>query len=144
MANKLLFHFQSSNDQNGIESFIKHLKQQCPEASFVNCLYCMEHTEIYNNHIISFLQASKAGVWVEHPIHIKESLGMIRGKNDKVDAQRIALYAYKNREEARLWTPKREVIQQLDGWPLPSVDGHPQPLGKSPQNSDRRCGSNLL
>ena len=39
---------------------------------------------------------------------------MIRGKNDKVDAQRIALYAYKNREEARLWTPKREVIQKLD------------------------------
>lgn len=51
---------------------------------------------------------------VEHPIHIKESLGMIRGKNDKVDAQRIALYAYKNREEVRLWTPKREAIQQLD------------------------------
>lgn len=114
VANKLLFHYQSSNDKKGIESFIKHLKQQCPKACFVNSLYCMEHTGIYNNHIISFLQTSKASIWVEHPIHIKESLGLIRGKNDKVDAQRIALYAYKNREEARLWTPKREVIQQLD------------------------------
>lgn len=114
VANKLLFHYQSSNDQNGIENFIKHLKQQCPEASFDNSLYCMEHTGIYNNHILSLLHVNKANVWVEHPIHIKESLGMIRGKNDKVDAQRIALYAYKNREEARLWTPKREVIQQLD------------------------------
>lgn len=114
VANKLLFHYQSSNDQNGIESFIKHLKQQCPEASFSNSLYCMEHTGIYNNHILSLLHVNKANVWIEHPIHIKESLGMIRGKNDKVDAQRIALYAYKNREEARLWTPKREVIQQLD------------------------------
>ena len=48
---------------------------------------------IYNNHILSLLQTKKARIWVEHPIHIKESLGMIRGKNDKVDAQRIALYA---------------------------------------------------
>lgn len=72
---------------------------------------------IYNNHILRLLQTNKAHIWVEHPIHIKESLGMIRGKNDKVDAQRIALYAYKNREEVRLWTPKREVIQQLDGSP---------------------------
>jgi transposase len=44
---------------------------------------------------------------------------MIRGKNDKVDAQPvrrcgIALYAYKNRDEVRVWTPKREVIQKLD------------------------------
>jgi len=43
-ANKLLFHYQSSNDQKGIKSFIKHLMQQCPEASFDNSLYCMEHT----------------------------------------------------------------------------------------------------
>ncbi|MCC5610874.1 IS110 family transposase [Nostoc sp. CHAB 5834] len=114
VANKLLFHHQSSNDKKGIESFVKRLRQQCPEADFDNSLYCMEHTGIYNNHIISLLQISKASIWVEHPIYIKESLGMIRGKNDKVDAQRIALYAYKNRDEVRLWTPKREVIQQLD------------------------------
>ena len=39
---------------------------------------------------------------------------MVRGKTDKVDAQRIGLYAYKNREEARLWTPPRPVMAQLD------------------------------
>lgn len=114
VANRLLFHYQSSNDPKGIKSFIKLLMQQCPESSFENSLYCMEHTGIYNNQILSLLQINMAHIWVEHPIHIKESLGMIRGKNDKVDAQRIALYAYKNREEVRLWTPKREVIQQLD------------------------------
>lgn len=31
-----------------------------------------------------------------------------------VDAQRIASYAYKNRDEVRLWEPKRKVIQKLD------------------------------
>lgn len=39
---------------------------------------------------------------------------MVRGKNDKVDAQRIATYAYKNRDEVRLWVPKRDIIQKLD------------------------------
>lgn len=69
---------------------------------------------IYNNHLLNFLHLKQAKVWLEHPIHIKDSLGMIRGKNDKVDAQRIATYAYKNRDEVRLWTPKRDVIQKLD------------------------------
>jgi transposase len=119
IAGKLLFHYQSPNDQKGIESFVSHLKQQYPQASFSNSLYCMEHTGIYNNHLLNFFQHQQASLWLEHPIHIKESLGMVRGKNDKVDAQPvrrcgIALYAYKNREAVRLWTPKREVIQQLD------------------------------
>lgn len=74
---------------------------------------------IYNNHIVNFLHTKKANIWtvrrvVEHPINIKNSLGMIRGKNDKMDAQRIAVYAYKNRDEAHLWTPKRDVILKLD------------------------------
>ena len=131
IGGKLLFHYQSPNDAKGIESFVSQLQQQHPLASFSNSLYCMEHKGIYNNHLLNFSQHKQVNLWVEHPIHIKESLGMIRGKNDKVDAQRIALYAYKNREEARLWTPKREVIQQLDGWPLPSVNSHPQSAGQS-------------
>ena len=114
VAKKLLFHYQSTNDKAGIKSFVKHLKSQCPDADFTNSLYCMEHTGIYNNHLLNYLHSKKAKIWLEHPIHIKDSLGMIRGKNDKIDAQRIANYAYKNRDEVRLWMPKRDVIQKLD------------------------------
>lgn len=114
ITSKLSFHFQSSNDKTGIESFLKKLKEQCPDANFSNSLYCMEHTGIYNNHIVNFLHTKIANIWVEHPINIKNSLGMIRGKNDKIDAQRIAIYAYKNRDDAHLWVPKRDVIQKLD------------------------------
>ena len=69
---------------------------------------------IYNNHLLNFLHSKQAKVWLEHPIHIKESSSMIRGKNNKIDAQRSAAYAYKNRDEVRLWAPKRDVIQKLD------------------------------
>jgi transposase len=112
--NKQLFHYQSTNDKVGVESFVKQLKTHCPEANFSNSLYCMEHTGIYNNHLLNFLHLKQANIWLEHPIHIKDSLGMVRGKNDKVDALRIAIYAYKNRDEVRLWVPKRDVIQKLD------------------------------
>jgi transposase len=33
---------------------------------------------------------------------------------DAVDSQKIGLYAYKNREDVNLWTPKREIIVELD------------------------------
>jgi len=38
---------------------------------------------------------------------------MQRGKTDKVDAQRIAQYALRFRDQIRLWEPPREVIQKL-------------------------------
>ena len=50
---------------------------------------------------------------MEAASQIKNSLGNIRGKNDKIDSIRIAQYAYMNREKLRLWQPKREVIVQL-------------------------------
>lgn len=51
---------------------------------------------------------------LEQATQIKASMGVSREKNDKVDSQKIGLYAYKNREDVKLWTPKREIITQLD------------------------------
>ena len=47
------------------------------------------------------------------PVNIIRSLGLQRGKNDRVDAHRIALYAYKNRDDVKLWKPQREAILRL-------------------------------
>ena len=52
-------------------------------------------------------------IWVENAVQIKYSIGMTRGKTDKVDAARIAWYGYKNQERAKIWTPKREILQEL-------------------------------
>ena len=112
-ANQVLFHQQVTNDKKGIADFLKQLRQQT-KAPISQCLFCMEHTGIYNNPLLKALHELTAPIWVERAVQIKESLGMVRGKTDKVDAQRIALYAYKNREEARLWTPPRPVMAQLD------------------------------
>ncbi|WP_020605069.1 IS110 family transposase [Spirosoma spitsbergense] len=111
-TNKILFHQQVSNDKKGITQFLKELRKQT-KAKLVDCLFCLEFTGIYNNPLLNTLH-SQTSIWVERAAHIKDSLGLCRGKTDKLDSKRIALFAYKNREDARLWSPPRQVISQLD------------------------------
>ena len=59
------------------------------------------------------MQQEGASIWLEQAIQIQRSLGVQRGKSDPVDARRIALYAYKNRQEVRLWVPRREKVEEL-------------------------------
>lgn len=110
--NEILFHLQTENSLKGIQVFIKQLKK-VREYELKSAVFCMEHTGIYNNHLLEYLYKKKANICLESGIQIKQSSGLKRGKNDKVDATRIAIYAYKNREEMKLWKPKREIVQEL-------------------------------
>jgi transposase len=107
-----LFHKEIINDPEAINTL---LKQICKLQGFSinNAVFCMEHTGIYSNHLLSCLYRKKANICLESATQIKKSLGNLRGKNDKVDSMRIATYAYKNRDELRLWSPRREEILQL-------------------------------
>jgi transposase len=107
-----IFHLQTENNIKGIKTFIKALsKNGIKDLSDV--VFCLEHTGIYCHHLISFLSNNNLKIWLESPIQIKKSLGVQRGKNDKIDAIRIAMYAYKNRDEVRLWEPQRKELQKL-------------------------------
>jgi transposase len=108
----LLFHKEITNTEQDIVGFIRELGK-LPGFDLADTVFCMEHTGIYNNHLLAVLHKKKAHIWLESAIQIKRSLGNIRGKNDKADAIRIADYAYTQRDKAHLWTPKRDVIQQL-------------------------------
>ena len=108
-----MFHQQVTNDKRGITHFLKELRQ-LTKASLKQCLFCVEFTGIYNNPLLNVLHRQGAPIWVERAAHIQESMGLTRGKTDQVDAKRIALFAYKNRDESRLWTPPRAIIAQLD------------------------------
>lgn len=77
-------------------------------------VFGMESTGIYGNVLIETLSKLKAKFVVEPALRIKNSLGLIRGKSDKLDAARIARYLIKNLHELRLWAPRRKVIAELD------------------------------
>lgn len=112
VQNQLVFHMQVDNSKQGIQSFFKHLKKEI-QFQAQHTVFCMEYTGIYNAHILHYLHKKQMHICVESGLQIKQSSGLQRGKNDKVDAQRIAQYAYKNRDELRLWQPARPVIAQL-------------------------------
>ena len=47
------------------------------------------------------------------PIRLTKSIGLLRGKNEKVHAKRIAQYAAKNHEELELYSPMPEILEQV-------------------------------
>lgn len=79
-------------------------------------LFCLEPTGHYSNMTVAVLLEMKFAVWVATPSDIKNSIGLQRGKNDKIDALRIAQYAYRFKDKARLVQPNemdRLALQQL-------------------------------
>lgn len=65
-------------------------------------LYCLEHTGIYTRNLVKYLLSRGYKVWVESSLQIKRSMGLVRGKSDKIDAYRIARYAMLHQREAKL------------------------------------------
>ena len=105
-------HHQVSNDDDGIAEMVRLLDSQ-EGFSIKEALFCLEHTGIYNYPLLQFFSKQNANVWVENPMQIKKSLGLQRGKNDKIDAIRIAQYAFRSIDRAKLWQPARIVVDKL-------------------------------
>lgn len=108
---KQLFYHRVDNSKPGITELMQKIKEH--KIDLISSVFCMEHTGIYKNHLLDFLIKKNASIWLETPMRIKQSMGMQRGKNDKIDSQRIALYAFKNRDAVRLWQPPRHEIKKL-------------------------------
>lgn len=104
-------HSQFVNDYKGIKSLCKWLKEE--GSTFENTLVCLEHTGMYGKLIIKSLMIEKFSLWVEMSLKIIRSIGVQRGKTDKVDAQRIAFYAMKNVEEAVIFNAPRMEINKM-------------------------------
>ena len=104
--------FQMPNSIEGIKSALRQLKK-LSDWHADQVVFCMEHTGIYNAHLLEYLLELQLPVWLEASLQIKQAGGLQRGKNDAIDAQRIAEYAYRFRDRLRVWQPPRAVIQEL-------------------------------
>jgi transposase len=96
------------NNLKAIKSFLKGLKKEIIEH-----LFCMEHTGKYGHAFLTASIAVKAKVWVELPIQIKRSQGLVRGKTDQWDAVRIAKYAHRFSDKAVFWKPAEKTILDI-------------------------------
>lgn len=78
-----------------------------------HALVCAEHTGGYTFQLAEACEASGYPLWLENAAQIKYSSGVQRGKSDKVDARRIAAYASRFRDKARLWARPSAEIERL-------------------------------
>jgi transposase len=103
---------QSANTPVGIRATLKTLRT-LPQFEPGACVCCLEHTGVYNAHVLDELDRQGFRLWLEASLQIKQAGGLQRGKSDRIDAVRIATYAFRFRDRPRLWQPPRPVLAQL-------------------------------
>ena len=102
---------QFENNVKGYKAMLQWAKKQTG-LSLTQILICFEHTGLYSLPMAVFLSEQKIVFCMESALQIKRSLGLVRGKNDKVDAKRIAEYAYLRRGQLKPFVlPSKSVLK---------------------------------
>ena len=99
------------NTQKGLGEMMTWLKRRGVKPS--EMVICAEHTGVYTNPLIAFADKKGLALSLNSPLDIKHSMGIARGKNDAVDAGRIAEYAHNHRDKLRLYEKPSEAIMKL-------------------------------
>jgi transposase len=86
-----------SNDTKGFKVINRWLKKEVKNVN--GLLVVMEYTGIYTYQIERFLDQQKIRFVKRPALDIKRSLGMVRGKSDKIDARFISKYGWMRKEE---------------------------------------------
>jgi transposase len=101
---------QIENNFTGFDKIIKWLKKE--DRDIEDCVFCMEHTGTYGLLFFAWLSQMGIDYCVEPALQISRSLGITRGKDDKIDARRIADYALTNRAKLKTFNlPSTKLIQ---------------------------------
>jgi transposase len=104
-------HLKIENTSAGFKRFLKWLKQQ--KINPVDVLVIMEHTGLYSYSFEQFLQKQSIGFTKVPALAITRSLGLIRGKTDKIDAARIALYGFEKQHALSITSPQSPQLLRL-------------------------------
>lgn len=88
-------HVVIENNAKGFKAMLTWLKEK--KINNQDVLICMEHTGIYANKVVDFLEKKDIAYTLQNALHIKKSLGLVRGKSDKVDSFRLADFCYEKR-----------------------------------------------
>lgn len=101
--------FENSN--KGFKQLIKWVYKSStfkPEQM----MFVFEHTGLYSHLLSIYLTEEKIPFALVSGLEIKRSLGMVRGKDDKKDATKIALYGYRLRDELKPYVmPSDEIVE---------------------------------
>src|SRR5438046_1055710 len=104
-------HFQIENSFSGFKDLLKWMWQQKINAS--ETMIVMEHTGLYSYCFEKFLHLHQMSFCKVNALAIKRSIGLVRGKTDKLDAARIAAYGYEKKDKLAIDDPASDALKRL-------------------------------
>jgi transposase len=110
-SERLKTHLKIENSHTGFHQMLQWLLDQKIRANSV--MIVMEHTGLYSYHMERFLHKHQISFTKVSPLAIKRSLGLARGKNDKIDAQRIARYGFEKKDVLVTCSKPDAALQRL-------------------------------
>jgi transposase len=111
-TDKQLCYQKINNNMQGFQKMKHWLKSYGCELES-DTLVCLEHTGIYTRKLVHYLMSRGVAVWLETPLQIKLSIGLARGKDDKIDSERIAKYAFLHQDKAVLVNLSGLTVEKL-------------------------------
>ena len=91
---------QFENNKLGFKLMLKWVFKNS-SFSKEETMFVFEHTGMYSHLLSVFLTEEKSLFFIASGLEIKRSIGIVRGKNDQIDAKRIAQYGYRLRNELK-------------------------------------------
>jgi transposase len=100
-----------SNSKKGFKSLQSWIKRSFESLDTV--VICMEYTGMYSNGIMEELDKEGINFMMVSGLEVKRSLGIQRGKNDRIDARRLAEYIYVRRDQIVLYKLPSKSIRSI-------------------------------
>lgn len=98
LVNQTSESYRIKNDIKSIRTFLNKVKKKNKDSEIA---ICMENTGYYNWPSYNVIESMQLNLFVVNPLHLKKSMGLIRGKNDTIDALRIAKFLMLNKSELK-------------------------------------------
>jgi len=98
--------FEIKNTRKNIQSFFEPYKG-------LNIRVCCENTGKYNWVLLHVLSEFGILCYQVNPLHLKRSIGLVRGKDDVIDSYRIGLFISKNHDSLAPYLPMDGDLQKI-------------------------------
>lgn len=110
---KVVLEREVFNKEKTLESFLKKMVKQL-KINHEELMICCENTGIYNRPLEVVCTKLGIPLWVEHALKIKRASTDMRGKDDKKDALRIALYAVRYYDLMVPYQEPSEIVKNIN------------------------------
>ena len=98
--------------ENTTKAILKFFKKELKNEAVLNYI-CIENTGKYSWELMKISPDLNCKFYVVNPLLLKKIMGLIRGKNDKIDAVRIAHFIKENHDEIEEFIIRINDIETL-------------------------------